>query len=164
MNRLERQLTKQFATQQIQNLNVLVEVINNANTLQIANEQLEKLADKLSEDLQAAQARIGEDEATISIKDEQLKNAEERISKLVEQVNGLIEDKTYLLEQNKRQTESIQTFEELHNERQKNYVTLADDKGNKEYEAYIQNGQSLEIRQKLTVLSTSNLSLGPRKM
>lgn len=105
-NKQEVNTVRGFAQATILHMEQLVKSLNTMDALAEENQNLRAMADGFSVDLQAAQARIGEDEATIQFKDNQLKAAESELA-------SLKLDNDTLKQENERKSASLKTYEQV---------------------------------------------------
>jgi chromosome segregation ATPase len=82
MNGTQRNTVREMAVTQIQQLKLLVEAIDAAESLQSLLTNTNTLVSQYAVEIAVAEAQIKEDEATIQIKDSQLKVAESDIESL----------------------------------------------------------------------------------
>lgn len=78
MDKQQRALVKDFAITTTKNMDLLIKAIDAADEFHANLMNQNVLITQYSQDLSAAEARISEDEATIAIKDNQLRVAQEQ--------------------------------------------------------------------------------------
>lgn len=100
----ERELVRQFAVSTIFTNQILLSVLADANKMQAERDSMAELTSRYAVDLEAAQARIGEDEATIQFKDNQLTASKKTIDELKENNQDLISQIKY-------KSETCKTYE-----------------------------------------------------
>ena len=84
MNPTTISIVKDFAKQQVSTLNILIEALDTLEDVREANEIQSRSLNEAYKELSLSNDRIQEDQATITIKDEQLKRAEDTIAKMQE--------------------------------------------------------------------------------
>jgi chromosome segregation ATPase len=104
-NKTEVNTVKRFAESTILHMQQLVKALDTVEMLADNNESLQAMSNQLSIDLQAAQARISEDESTIHIKDSQLKVAQSDLE-------SVKLDNDTLKQENDRKSVTLKTYED----------------------------------------------------
>lgn len=104
-NKQEINTIRGFAQATILHMQQLVKALDTVETLADTNESLQAMSNQLSVDLQAAQARISEDESTIHIKDSQLKVAQSELE-------SVKLDNETLKQENERKSVTLKTYED----------------------------------------------------